>query len=254
MRFVHSYQKLVAAAIVAMCPLAYAQTPSTKLKGAYVLTEEGFTASGQLINSIASLNFSEAGTVTGTEVIQATGGVKFVDVVGTYTIDADSTGTLILTATFTDSDGVVQTAPQSLKVIVPSSGDIMAVRTDAGYYTTAKLAAAAAAASLKGVHLFTERASGRPLTRLVLLNFDGAGTVDGFALIDALGVVSRANIKGSYVSQSNGFATMTLDVQVPVESGDPEITRETYLVLADKNAARMIRSDSGSAGILTLSR
>jgi hypothetical protein len=232
---------------------AQAQTtaPAADLQGNYVFSEEGVTAAGARVTALSNLTFGDGGVVSGVVAAQTGNDIVSYGVQGNYQSNSDSSGTLTLNGTWSDSDGNDRTFSENLILISNPNGDISAIRTDAGYFTVAQIARAGQA-GLKGDYLFTSSAPGRQYTRVVKLSFDGVGSVTGFEIVNSLGVTQRLSLQGSYVSQADGFVNLTLNVQTQDDNGELQNTVETYSYLAGASGARMIRSGSVETGIFTL--
>ena len=228
------------------------QAGSVKLNGGYVLYEEGVAASGQPIASIASLNFSENGSVVGTTIMKTATATTTFDVQGTYSFDSSNTGTLILNGSMIDSDGETQSVTETFNLLSAASGDISAVRSNSGIYSVGEISPLGAAA-VRGPYLLTERASNRPYTRLAMLNFDGTGNVNGFEIVQSAGLASKTILKGSYLAQANGFESLSLSTGVTDENGDQQTSAENYVFLPTAREIKMIRTSSGESHLITLS-
>jgi hypothetical protein len=234
---------------------AQAQTTvaPANLNGNYVFSEEGVTAAGARVTTLSNLTFTDGGVVAGVAAVQVENDIVSYGVQGNYRIDSDNTGTLTLNGTWSDADGNDRAFSENLILMVKSNGEINAIRTDSGFFTVAEIARAGQA-GLKGDYLFTSGAPDRQYTRLVKLSFDGAGSVSGFEVVNSLGVTQRVNLQGSYVSQADGFVSLTLNAQMPDENGDLQNIVENYSCLVDASGARMIRSGGVEPGIFTLSK
>lgn len=246
--------RLLAAAALASSLTAgaiYGQS-TQKLKGSYVLTETGTTPNGQNFAALASLTLSDNGSVIGTELLQTATGLNSIGVQGTYSLSADNTGTLILSPLSTDTVDNSSIANQDYVLVASANGDILALKSDPGYYTTATLSPAAARNPL-GAYAFTERAVGRPFARVVSLKFDAAGAANGFSFEDNFGVTNRVDLRGSYQSQAGGLQTLMLSRDVTLDDGSTQTISQGYTFLATKNDIRMLRTDGNPEGVLILS-
>src|SRR5450432_528595 len=89
---------LKSAAPFAMLSIAaFAQPDTQSLSGAFVLVEEGSGVS-QSMASLSILNFLSGGTVAGIQVVRSPGSTVKKSVQGTYLLNNDGTGTLILSS------------------------------------------------------------------------------------------------------------------------------------------------------------
>jgi hypothetical protein len=229
-----------------------AAVPSA-LSGAYVFSEEGVTAGGARVTTLSHLTFADGGVVTGVAAAQGATGIISYGVQGNYKVDSDYTGTLTLNGTWTDADNGDQAVSENLTLVASASGEINAIRTDAGFFTVAQLLRAGQE-GLKGDYLFIDSASDRQYTRLVKLSFDGAGSASGFEIVNTPGLSQRLTLQGTYVSQADGFVSLTLNFQTQDENGDMQNIVENYSCLAGASGARMIRLDSVQPGIFTLAK
>lgn len=245
---------LLAAAFANIAAHAQSSAPP-KLKGAYVFTEEGLTRAGQPAATLALLNFAENGSVVGTAVTQTGAGAITFDLQGAYAFDADNLGTMALNASIANPDNeTVQTAAAGYRLIFRAGGQVSLVRSDPWFYSSGEMIPFAGPGA-KGTY-FLKESSNRPLARVAMITFDGNGTAGGQQIASQMGVSTRLKLTGTVTTQPSGFQSLALVVSgsEPDESGEVQSSRENYLFLATDKDIRMIRTDSGAGGILTLIR
>ncbi len=243
----HASMLVLALAMVS----AGAQGAST-LTGTYVLTEEGLTPAGQSLVTLASLTFSDTGTITGTAIMQVGASQATFDAQGTYSIAADGTGTMALSTSVTTSDGDTAFTTANYKLIQRSSGALSLLRVDGWYQTSGELALASTSA-LKGTYYLTESA-GRAGTRIAEVEFDGSGNVNGYEIVGSFGSVSRVTLSGTTEALTNGFRTLSLTTaKTDSDTGETQITKETYAFLVTRENVRMLRTDAPGSALLIMS-
>lgn len=231
---------------------AGAQTTNT-LKGTYVLTEAGLTPAGQELSTLARLVFSGDGAITGTVVMQVGTTTATFDAQGTYTIDSSGAGVMSLLTSVTSTDGDVAGTTANYKLIQRSTEALSVLRADAWYQTSGELVLASSSAP-KDTYYLTESAS-RSGTRIATLVFDGAGNVSGYQILASLGTVSRVTLSGTALAESSGFGTLSLSIEkTDSETGETQAAKEGYTFLATQSGIRMLRTDVGGTGLLTLSK
>ncbi len=231
---------------------AGAQTTNT-LKGTYVLTEAGLTPASQELSTLARLVFSGDGTITGTVVMQVGTTTATFDAQGTFTIDSDGTGVMSLLTSVTSTDGDVAGTTANYKLIQRSTGALSVLRADAWYQTSGEMVLASSSAP-NDTYYLTESA-GRSGTRIATLAFDGAGNVSGYQIVASLGTVSRVTLSGTALAESSGFGTLSLSIEkTDSDTGETQAAKEGYIFLATQSGIRMLRTDVGGTGLLTLSK
>lgn len=216
-----------------------AQMPQASLKGSYVLSEEGSTANGP-IASLALLNFSDGGVVSGKEFLRTASGSKWLDLRGSYTLDGGNLGTLSLTSITQDSDGNDVPSGMTYRFAV-SASEIQAIRTDGSGLSVASLIPAVSA--LNGSFVFTEVENSDSMARIVSVGVDNLGNVTGTAIQRASDTVNVSNLTGNYGPGDNGFGKLTFTTQITDSEGNVQLVNETYTVLSAKDRAMAIRTD-----------
>ena len=220
------------------------------LKGNYVLAEDGPAAT-----SLALLTFSGTGTITGTEIVQATNPPVTYAVAGTYTVNADNTGALSLngTSAATDANGNPLTWNENLTFVTTPTGELATMRVDAGFYATGKLVTAGAAEA-KGSYVLAGPANDPSLVLVGVLNLDGVGNVAGTEILNSFGITNHLSAAGTYNGTPGGFQTLTIYSQGTDSNGNPIDVTESYAFLATQSDLRMVRIDGGPRGIVTLTQ
>ena len=194
-------------AVAAVLPV-FGQNSSTATipAGTFVLTENGPTFSG-----LARLSIGSGGEVTGLSLVRASTTTTGYAIQGVYTINADSTGSLVLNATSLDASvnaGDGEEAPvifsEHLTLIGPVRGQFATIRTDAGVYATGSLAQAATAVP-KGDYFLFGTVIDPSGTSIAYLSFDGAGNVTGRELTNSFGNMTLKTLSGTHACEGNGF-------------------------------------------------
>jgi len=215
-----------------------------RIAGTYVFSEEGGTAGpnvGQNIAALASLTLGETGIVTGREVIQSQGGITFLDVQGAWSLGEDRSGTLLLNATAMGGDGDPVTTAQSYKFVVGATGNLSLLRSNLGFYATARMTPAASTPAM-GSWVFGEHLSDRSFARISVVTFGAAGSVTASEIAESLGQEKRLSHDGSTQTEPHGFQALTLTTTATDENGDTQNKRESYLFLVGRDEIRMIRA------------
>lgn len=244
---------ILTALFAASFALAQSSTATTKLDGKFVLIEEGYASTGAPITSLAGLTFAENGAVSGSRVVKSVAETRIGEVNGSYAFDTDGSVALTLNAATTDADGNEQTSIETYRMMANASGEYSVLRTNPGFYTIGKLQAAGALA-VSGARVLAERAPMRPFARLASLTFDGTGGVRGYQVAEASGVMTRADVTGTYTSENSGFRTLTITYEQTDAAGETASVKETYLFLTTADDVAMIRVDNGATGLFLLER
>lgn len=236
--------------LVVISPLT-AQTVAPALNGAYVLAEEGSSPNGPL-TALANLRFAENGAVTGTLLLHTDFDLLRFEVQGYYKMETQASGCLTLSTSATDEDGNAITKDYKYRLLKNASQELTAVRSDAGYLAKAKIYPAARAGFV-GSYVFTDVGTNEKYSRLGLFNLDTAGNVTGFQYIESFGVEELRDIKGSFLTDENGFGKLMLSAEKPNEDGDMQPVTETFYFLATQTEIKLLRHE-GHVQLLTLSR
>jgi hypothetical protein len=229
-----------------------AQDGQLKLKGFYVMTEEGTSPAAPLA-SIAALTFTESGGITGTKGVRTPTSLAQSVVQGSYSIDSTRTGTITLTASIPEEEGETRLDVVQYRVVLSPANEITAIRSNPGFYTVARFQPGLES-GWSGNYSFAERSLTRPYARLGAIRLDSSGNVSGTQMEDSLGIQSTAAVAGTYSLSGNGFGNLTLHVPSAGPDGDSAIATENYLCLATKEELKMLRTNGDSLSILTLSR
>jgi hypothetical protein len=228
-----------------------AQTVAPTLDGAYVLAEEGSSPNGP-INTLATLRFAENGSVTGSLLLHTDFDLLRFDVQGSYKMETGTVGCMTLSTSTTDEDGNSITKDYKYRLLKNASQELTAVRSNAGYLAKAKIYPAARA-GLSGSYVFTDVGTNQKYSRLGLFNLDTAGNVTGFQYIESFGVEEMRDIKGTFLTDENGFGKLMLTADQPNADGDMQPVTETFFFLATPTEIKLIRHE-GQVQLLTLSR
>ncbi|MBI3680444.1 MAG: hypothetical protein HY235_08610 [Acidobacteria bacterium] len=129
-------------AVGSILPIHAQQGSLTKLKGSYVLSEEGVSQAGSLV-TLAALTFAENGSVSGVQLIQTANGTARLDVQGVYNFDTAKVGTLTLNSSTTDAEGNAVNSAANYKILLEPDNELRALRMNLGVYATARLVPAA---------------------------------------------------------------------------------------------------------------
>lgn len=228
---------------------AFAQA---NIKGKFVFTEEGTRGDGQRYAALANLSFDENGTVVGNEVLRAKDSTTFYTVQGTYTMRTDNTGSITLTLiSDEDADGNRSHMTENLSVFRSASGEIAAVRSNAGFNGAARLSPAPAQGP-NGDYLLVE-SSADGFARAARIKID-ALNVTGDEVKQTNGESSSRKAQGTRMPDVPGFAKIMLSFSATDAEGTISTTTETLLVLATADGARAIRTDGMASGVLGLIR
>lgn len=214
-----------------------------------------FSEAGPAFTSLAQLSFGAGGSVWGTEVLRAAGAVSWYVVQGTYSV-TDQSVNITLNATgldAVDADGDPLTFVEGVELIGTSTGEFASIRTDAGMYATGSLVPSGSAPT-KGTYVLNGRTIDPAAVSVEVVTLDGTGAVSGRGLLDSFGAVNMLSLSGSYASQPNGFQILTLTGRVTGPDGNTVASTETYVMLTTRKDIRLIRADSGPAGIFTLTQ
>jgi len=243
---------LAVCAIAIPACFAQATTTAPKLKGSYVLAEEGTGPTGQDVAALATLMIADNGSVVGKKFTASGQRVQQQDFQGSFTSDADGSGTLLLSTSSTDEDGNTATTTESYRLLITPDGSVNALRTTSGYFTIAKLSPAATANTLKGTYSFAETREGRPFARIVQLKVD-AGAATGFQILGSQNTNGTLALKGTTQAVTDGFGTLALSSSSTNEDGEVTSNTENFVFLSTMSGVKMLRTDSGQSGIIDLS-
>lgn len=129
---------------LSLASLTFAQQGTTgwtlaSVKGTYVFTEQGDVGSSTPFTGIGVLMLDGSGNASGIETIQGPNGSMDVKITGTYSINVDGSGSLVLTnmASTTDTDGnaATESFTTNYKFFPASKNtELKAVRVDNGAF------------------------------------------------------------------------------------------------------------------------
>ena len=240
------------AAFAVLSIAAFAQQDTQSLSGTFVLVEEGSGVS-QSVASLALLNFLSGGTVAGIQVVRSPGSTFKKNVQGTYVLNNDGTGSLILNSlTSGNEDNAPVVTSVNYHLRMAKSRGITAIPTDTGLFSIAVLSQAGPAGPLKGGFIFAERGNGSPYAGLGLLTLDGANAVSGTERVATVGVNAVYNLTGTYGVDSDGFGSMILNIPSTDLDGNPTSSAASYIFLSSAGQVYAIRTDANTAFVSTL--
>lgn len=234
---------------------AHAQQTNATIKGSYVLTQEGMTPDGQPFTSLATFQFNENGSVSGTEMVLSRTGLARVALTGTYSF-ANGVGSLNLLSSSSDDDGnTVVNLSETYRMLATQNNEYNLIRNNIGYYSTAKLSPAASTANLTGSYQFSELGANRPFSRIVSLTFNGTASAKGFAIQENAGNEETVTLTGITQPNGDGFGTLVLTHSSTNADGDPVAVNENFLFLVTaSDGARMMRADNTADGLIDLTK
>jgi hypothetical protein len=228
-----------------------AQTQLPALSGSYVLAEEGVSSNGP-INTLATLRFAENGAVTGALLLHTDFDLLRFDVQGYYKMETDRAGCLVLSTSATDEEGNSITKEYKYRLVKTAAQELSAVRSNSGYYSTAKIYPAARPGKT-GAFVYTEVGAAQKFSRLGVFNLETGGSVTGFQFIETFGAEELRDVKGSYVNDENGFGKLTLNSERTDVDGELQPVTEVFYFLATSSDIKMIRHE-GHVQLLTMTK
>ena len=110
---------------------------ASSIKGAYVFTEQGSTSNNAPYAGLGSITLDGAGNATGSETIQSTGANLTTTFTGTYTVNADGSGTIVVTHTIpsTDPNTDPMTFDAKYRILLAKGGqELRALRQENGIF------------------------------------------------------------------------------------------------------------------------
>ena len=241
-----------------------AEFSSKSLVGDYVFAENGTVGANFGLAAIGRLTFDGNGGVTGWEIVRNSNRNVTTTCTGSYTVEADGRGTLILTHTDATAGEEAPTTQSAYEFVVYGAGPVgerlSAIRSDNGTAVNVHLTKAQARTSLdnlKGTYIFSESgtvASAREtaLAGLGLVNLDGMGGVSGWETIRYAGGSLTTSFTGTYSIDAAGVGTMNIThvLPGPVPDGeDPQRMTSSYTFLADVDGIRELHAVRTDAGI-----
>jgi hypothetical protein len=131
---------VAAALALGIAPKAKAQgvgCSNYTLRGTFAFTSTGFTtaaspAGAGMVAEVGTQTFDGTGGTTGAAMLSGNGAIYQLTIAGTYTVNADCTGTFTLMVTFPASSGI-GTVPVDVFFVITGSGDeFQAMETDTG--------------------------------------------------------------------------------------------------------------------------
>lgn len=229
-----------------LCAPVSAQSAAAAINGAYVLMEEGTGPDGLPAVGLAILKFSENGSVIGVKVSRAKNTLIHRDVQGTYTLDGNGGGILVLNAGYSDEEGNSLCVNETYKLVI-TNDQIKAVRTCPGYFSVAVISKATPN-NLAGTYSFAESIVGKAVARVVQLKFNSAGSAEGYQTSKQDAIAMKASAQ----NQPDGFGALTLTTNI--EGEDVQSVIENYVFLSTASGVWMMRTDNGASTIVTLTR
>lgn len=241
---------------------------SKTLTGDYVLAESGTVGSASGLAAIGRLTFDGNGGVSGWELVRNSNRNVTTTCTGTYAIEPDGRGTLILTHTEPTpvAEGEEASTTQSAyEFVVHGAGSVgdslSAIRSDNGTAVTVHLTRAqvgASVSSLKGAYVLSERgtagsAGETTLAGLGLVNLDGMGGVSGWETVRFAGGSLTTKFVGTYSIDAGGVGTMNIIHTLPgpvAEGEEPKTATSSYKFLVDVDGIKelhAVRTENGIA-------
>lgn len=215
----------VCAAALGAC--MYAQSPA--LSGKFVLAEESADST-----TLGLLTFDPAGTVTGTEYVQASGVTQSMAVTGIYTVASDGSGTLILNTEVTTEDGPAPAVAATYDFAAASAGGFAALRREGSQAAIARLLPAAAVSPLNAAFVFEAEGasrSGQRVASLGVLKLKGDGSLAGKLATKRAAVIESAVVAGSYIFEGSTFGLLRLAIPGSDEDGNVVTADSVYIFL-----------------------
>jgi len=233
---------------IAFCATAaWAQSPT--LKGRFVLAEEGANTA-----ALGVLAFDGAGTVTGTEYVQAPGLTQSMAVSGSYTLAADGSGTLTLNTQVATEDGTAPAMLATYDFLPAKGGGFAAIRRDSATASLAEILPASSASSYAGAFLLTdegESASGQAVAQIGVLNLKADGSLGGRLMVKQNGASEAKAVDGSYNVDGSGIGALRLITPTAADEDGNIGTQTTPYVFAVTAAKEIIalRTDNSLLGL-----
>lgn len=230
---------------LAAASLSFAATP----QGDFVLVEEGLAGAGtQNYAVLATLTLDGAGNVKGTEVVRVSNVNLVADVKGTYVMSSANSGTMRLSAVDA-SDTEATPVIQTYRFLVTKSGEMRAIRTDAGVLSVSAISPALAEPNTGS---FALNELGRNDTLLAELTRDGNGALSGSARAFGASRETSPTVSGSYTAPAKGLGTLTVRLMTKDEDGNEVTETRNYRTAATADGVHVIRMDPGTVSMATM--
>lgn len=228
-------------ALFALSLAAWGSCSNANLKGNYGYAGTDTDTSGNLQASIGHVTANGKGALTGTQTQSVDGTIVTAPVTGTYTVNADCTGS-----------GTIKSKGKNgsnFDLTVLSGGKrVQTVTTDSGVigtsYAEAQGSATCTKAGVKGT--FGVQSTGvfltvGPVAFNGLLTLDGAGNLSGTASGSVDGqTFSQQSVSGTYTIKSNCTGTMTFQI-----SGEQE-QHAGFVVVNGGAGMLLLETDTGT--------
>lgn len=232
---------LILVAVFALSLAAWGSCSNANIKGNYGYAGTNTDTSGNLAASLGHITANGKGTFTGTQTQSVAGTVSTTTVTGTYTVNADCTGSGTITRKGKNASNYDLT-------VLSGGKRIQTVDTDSGVigtsYAEAQGSATCTKAGVKGA--FGVQATGAfitigPVAFNGLLTLDGAGNLSGTESGSVAGqIFSQQSVSGTYTVKSNCTGTLTFQV-----SGQQ--AQHASLVVVNGGAGMiLLETDSGT--------
>ncbi len=204
---------LILVAVFALSLAAWGSCSNANIKGNYGYAGTDTDTSGDLQASIGHITANGKGTFTGTQTQSIAGSISTSSVTGTYTVNADCTGSGTITRKGKNAghyDLTVLSGGKRIQTITTDSG-IIGIS-----YADAQGSATCSNAGVKGA--FGVQATGTfltigPVAFNGLLALDGSGNLSGTESGSVDGqIFSQQAVSGTYQVKSNCTGTMTFQI------------------------------------------
>jgi len=220
---------------------AWGSCSDAMLKGNYGYAGTATDTSGNLEASLGHITADGKGTFKGTQTQSAAGTISTTSVTGTYTVNADCTGSGTITPKNKNTahfDLTVLTGGKRIQTVTTDSGLIGTNDTVAQGNATCTKAGVKGAFGVQSTGTFLTIG---PVAFNGLLTLDGAGNLSGHASGSVDGqIFSQQSVSGTYQVKSNCTGTMTFQV-----SGQQE-QHASFVVVSGGQSMLLLETDSGT--------
>jgi len=232
---------VVVSVVLVLTLAASAKCSNANVTGKYGFLSTGFDQDGNPIAVLGYINANGKGTFTGTEIESDNGSVESAAAKGTYSINADCTGS----GTITPKGGK---ASHFALVVVSGGTTLQSLTTDAGAVqsgtTQAEGKATCTVAGVKGTYGIQAEGVFLGVGAVALdglLTFDGKGNVSGTESGSIAGqIFTAASVSGSYTIKPNCTGTAAFSI-----SGEPTLHSSLVMTNGAKNML-VLETDSST--------
>ncbi len=228
-------------AVFALSLAAWGSCSNANIKGNYGYGGTDTDTSGNLQASIGHITANGQGTFTGTQTQSVEGTVSTSSVTGTYTVNADCTGSGTVTRKGKNAshyDLTVLSGGKRIQTVTTDSGIIGISNADAQGSATCTKAGVKGAFGVQSTGAFIGVG---PVAFNGLLTLDGAGSLSGTASGSVAGqIFSAQSVSGTYTIKSNCTGTLTFQIsgQQPQHAG--------FVVVNGGAGMLLLETDSGT--------